>query len=339
MPKGWTTATPCTEWAPNGFTMNLPMEQLVQPEINIIQPALVEDETPQIIYQPNHDVPEVKPLPFEVSVLRSITLSQKPEPEKQELVLPTLRPVPEKTTVADGREKVEPEKPELMLPVLKPVPEKPIVPDVQQVGTAINQAPVQWQVRPLDSRPNLQALLEREQTNEHSSRQTTPPPSTASTPMDTPHLSKCVSAQVSKRSSVVNDSHDLRIMYEAQVTSMSVRNKVQRFEASHVTTSTHSSGVSTPPFKQMKQQQPQRILKENAVPAFLLREPEVTTNAPEASKVAKTPSFPVQQKTVAAPVQPTPVRNSQSFSSFPDVQIRPKTSAKLLNGDGESETN
>ena len=176
--------------------------------------------------------------------------------------------------------------------------------------------------------------------------------------------------QVSKRSSVVNDSHDLRIMYEAQVTSMSVRNKVQRFEASHVTTSTHSSGVSTPPFKQMKQQQPQRILKENAVPAFLLREPEVTTNAPEASKVAKTPSFPVQQKTVAAPVQPTPVRNSQSFSSFPDVQIRPKTSgnfikiekigeiegesanettadgsifilftAKLLNGDGESETN
>merc|ERR1712071_1420 len=227
------------------------------------------------------------------------------------------------TTVADGREKVEPEKPELMLPVLKPVPEKPIVPDVQQVGTAINQAPVQWQVRPLDSRPNLQALLEREQTNEHSSRQTTPPPSTASTPMDTLHLSKCVSAQVSKRSSVVNDSHDLRIMYEAQVTSMSVRNKVQRFEASHVTTSTHSSGVSTPPFKQKKQQQPQRILKENAVPAFLLREPEVTTNAPEASKVAKTPSFPVQQKTV---------RNSQSFSSFPDVQIRPKTSAKLLNG-------
>ena len=57
-----------TEWAPNGFTMNLPMEQLVQPEINIIQPALVEDETPQIIYQPNHDVPEVKPLPFEVAL-------------------------------------------------------------------------------------------------------------------------------------------------------------------------------------------------------------------------------------------------------------------------------
>ena len=140
---------------------------------------------------------------LKVPVLRSITLSQKPEPEKQELVLPTLRPVPEKTTVADGREKVEPEKPELMLPVLKPVPEKPIVPDVQQVGTAINQAPVQWQVRPLDSRPNLQALLEREQTNEHSNRQTTPPPSTASTPMDTPHLSKCVSAQVNQKFTVI----------------------------------------------------------------------------------------------------------------------------------------
>jgi len=318
-PKGWNTATQCNEWAHN---------------------ERAEEDIPQIVYQPNHDMPEVKPLPFEVPVLRSITPTQKPEPEKKELVLPALRPVPEKVTVVDSPHKPEPEKPELMLPVLKPVPEKPTVVDGQQAGTAINQPPVQWQVRPLDSRPNLQALLEREQASERSSRQPSPLASSVSTPIETPHLSRIIPAQVSKRASVVSNEEDLRVMYEAQVMHMSVRNKVQRFEASHGgTTSQESSGTATPLVKQTKPQQPQRILKENAVPAFLLREPVAATKTLDTSQVTKTQSFSVQQKAVAKPIQPTPVQSSQSFSSFPTVQMRPKTTAKPFAADGELEMN
>lgn len=340
-PKGWGNASLCNEWMQNEFNMNEPKKEPVQPEIDITLPVLVEEEPPQIIYQPNHDMPEIKPLPFEVPVLRSITPAQKQEPEKQELVLPVLKPVPEKPIAVVSQQKPEPEKPELVLPVLKPVPEKPTAVDGPP-SSAVNQPPVHWQVRPLDSRPNLQALLEREQTSERSSRQTTPPPSAASTPMDTPRLSRSFPTQVTKRMSTASEDDGLRVMYEAQVTHMSVRNKVQRFEASHGSSTPRSSGsgVHTPPFKQPKQQQPQRILKENAVPAFLIREkPDAAGKTVETTKAIKTPSFPVQQKAAAAPVQPTAVRNSQSFSSFPTVQMRPKTSAKLFAADGESEMN
>uniref|UniRef100_A0A0P4YVP3 Uncharacterized protein n=1 Tax=Daphnia magna TaxID=35525 RepID=A0A0P4YVP3_9CRUS len=75
------------------------------------------------------------PFGFELPVLRSVSTTQLPPPivrQEPELILPTLRPVPEKT--------VEPSD-----------------------SAAVDTTPaVQWELPPLDSRPNLQALLERE---------------------------------------------------------------------------------------------------------------------------------------------------------------------------------
>lgn len=56
----------------NEFNMNEPKKEPVQPEIDITLPVLVEEEPPQIIYQPNHDMPEIKPLPFEVALTQII---------------------------------------------------------------------------------------------------------------------------------------------------------------------------------------------------------------------------------------------------------------------------
>lgn len=75
----------------------------------------------------------VKPNPFgfELPVLRSVSAAQIPPPivrQEPELVLPTLRPVP-------------------------------VSSEPQEV---VESNPVQWELPPLDSRPNLQALLERE---------------------------------------------------------------------------------------------------------------------------------------------------------------------------------
>jgi hypothetical protein len=80
---------------------------------------------------------EIKPnpFPFELPVLRSVSASQLPPPmvrQEPELVLPTLRPVPEKSAE----------------------PSDSVAGDVSPA--------VQWELPPLDSRPNLQALLERE---------------------------------------------------------------------------------------------------------------------------------------------------------------------------------
>lgn len=80
---------------------------------------------------------EIKPnpFPFELPVLRSVSASQLPPPivrQEPELVLPTLRPVPDKSAE----------------------PSDSVAGDVSPA--------VQWELPPLDSRPNLQALLERE---------------------------------------------------------------------------------------------------------------------------------------------------------------------------------
>lgn len=75
------------------------------------------------------------PFGFELPVLRSVSSTQLPPPivrQEPELILPTLRPVPEK--IAESSDSV----------AVDAVP------------------PVQWELPPLDSRPNLQALLERE---------------------------------------------------------------------------------------------------------------------------------------------------------------------------------
>ncbi|XP_057365531.1 uncharacterized protein LOC130686425 [Daphnia carinata] len=75
------------------------------------------------------------PFGFELPVLRSVSATQLPPPivrHEPELILPTLRPVPEKTAEPSD-------------------------------SANVDAAPaVQWELPPLDSRPNLQALLERE---------------------------------------------------------------------------------------------------------------------------------------------------------------------------------
>lgn len=79
---------------------------------------------------------EIKPNPFgfELPVLRSVSATQLPPPivrQEPELVLPTLKPVPEKIS--------------------------------NEPSDIVNDASsLQWELPPLDSRPNLQALLERE---------------------------------------------------------------------------------------------------------------------------------------------------------------------------------
>ena len=91
------------------------------------------DETKEKLVVENEIKPN--PFPFELPVLRSVSASQLPPPivrQEPELVLPTLRPVPEKSA-------------------------EPTVSVAGDVSPAI-----QWELPPLDSRPNLQALLERE---------------------------------------------------------------------------------------------------------------------------------------------------------------------------------
>ncbi len=103
---------------------------------------------------------EIKPNPFgfELPVLRSVSASQLPPPivaKEPELVLPTLRPV----SATQLPPPIVAKESELVLPTLRPVPEKAFE---SLESVAAEPTPVQWELPPLDSRPNLQALLERE---------------------------------------------------------------------------------------------------------------------------------------------------------------------------------
>lgn len=82
--------------------------------------------------------------------------------------LPVLRSVPEKPQTPP----VAKSEPELVLPPLRRVPEKkPDPAEAPQVSTPT----IEWEIRPLDSRPNLQALLEKEQRAAEAAVQGVPP--------------------------------------------------------------------------------------------------------------------------------------------------------------------
>lgn len=95
--------------------------------------TIVVKETTQLTSIVSEDIkPNPSPFGFELPVLRSVSATQLPPPivrQEPELVLPTLRPVP----VAEPTENIN-----------------------------VESSPLQWELPPLDSRPNLQALLERE---------------------------------------------------------------------------------------------------------------------------------------------------------------------------------
>ena len=107
---------------------------------------------------------------FKLPSLKSVPEVVKVEPPKAEIQLPTLKSVPEPKPEAAKVEiqlpqlksipqmevKAEPERAELQLPQLRPVVEQKAEEEVRP------EAAVEWQPPPLDSRPNLQALLERE---------------------------------------------------------------------------------------------------------------------------------------------------------------------------------
>ena len=108
--------------------------------------------------KPAEDGIKPNPFGFELPVLRSVSASQLPPPvvrQEPELVLPTLRPV----SATQLPPPIVRQEPELVLPTLRPVPEKAVEPFD---NIAAEPTPVQWELPPLDSRPNLQALLERE---------------------------------------------------------------------------------------------------------------------------------------------------------------------------------
>ena len=108
--------------------------------------------------KPAEDGIKPNPFGFELPVLRSVSASQLPPPvvrQEPELVLPTLRPV----SATQLPPPIVRQEPELVLPTLRPVPEKAVEPFD---NITAEPTPVQWELPPLDSRPNLQALLERE---------------------------------------------------------------------------------------------------------------------------------------------------------------------------------
>lgn len=124
------------------MTKTNPVLEHVQPkQPNVVPPSTTVDEVGPAaelssVGQQEKELPveEDKPSPFgfELPVLRSVSATQLPQPivrQEPELVLPTLRPVP----AAEPAQNV-----------------------------AVETSPIQWELPPLDSRPNLQALLERE---------------------------------------------------------------------------------------------------------------------------------------------------------------------------------
>lgn len=138
--------------------------------------------------------PKTNPFGFELPVLRSVSASQIPVEEK-------------------------PDQPELILPVLKPVvrapPSEPIT-----AGPAGGEPidPPEWQIRPLDSRPNLQALLERERQE-------------AEAILVQQHQAR-LQAERERQQAILNNE-EYRRMQETQSNKMSVRLKVQRFESAN----------------------------------------------------------------------------------------------------------
>jgi len=320
-PKGWANTAP-SEAVPSELALNqLRINPPVKASEMFVCPTA--SQQPQIVYQPNHDVPEPKPLPFEVPVLRSVSPSQKlkAEPEKQELILPALRPVPEKVAEVNATEQEAP----------------------------VNQ-PLEWQVRPLDSRPNLQALLQRELSHEAPVPVEQPkqlPPVVRSLPTPTPTLTPTLTPAPANTKRTANDDEEgLRMYYEAHVAHMSVRNKVQRFESSHVgsamttTTATTANSSSRSSFSYSSQHPP--------TPATPPTRPPVSRAQPEPVRPARIlkenkQTFAAQQKP-AGPhsqpidIKPPKIQASQSFNSFPDVQMRHKSSAKPF-ADGDSDFN
>ena len=180
---------------------------------------------------------------FKLPSLKSVPEVVKVEPPKAEIQLPTLKSVPEPKPEAAKVEiqlpqlksipqmevKAEPERAELQLPQLRPVVEQKAEEEVRP------EAAVEWQPPPLDSRPNLQALLERERQQTMSALNLNPPP----TPKPTPKLTPVVEMKPFKPEVEEESSQD------GEVARLSVRAKAQRFEAATKSVTVQNSSSTT----------------------------------------------------------------------------------------------
>ena len=320
---------------------------------------------------------------FELPVLRSVSTSQMPpilqaEPEpllvlptlrsvqvnspapvveaEPKLILPTLRPVQIAAPVAPA----EPEQPQLVLPTLRPVPESEVA-----VAAPPTPVAVEWQIPPLNSRPNLQALLEREHKPVEDAAVM------ASTATSAPKIQPIIQPKLRPQPPIptpkpappaVIMTEELKLAQEAQLAKLSVRLKVQRFEASNFTLMTpqaqaaqaqaqaQSSGIKTPPkpnfsrkvtpsapmmmseppvtFKAHSLPEPASLVVANSKPASL----KENAVPPMRQQHFETPlpSLPVIQCNPAPPLrQDPPVQPIASLPLLPVVQLRQSASSNL----------
>lgn len=323
-------------------------------------PAPVAD----IQHQPEEDQPakeDKKPTPsngfeFELPVLRSVSASQVAQPIQSEpeplIVLPTLRPVQVNppAPVVESEPKLilptlrpvqmappvaptEPEQPQLVLPALRPVPEQ----DVPAPSTPVA---VEWQIPPLDSRPNLQALLEREQKPTEEVAAAPPPPMMASPkvqPKLRPQPPPVATPAPAPPPPAIIMTEELRMVQEAQLAKLSVRLKVQRFEASNFTLMTpsqaqeakahaQSPGIKTPPKPNFSRKTPSAPMVVEQSPAFKaislppmeFAAPIVKTiNLPEPAPLIMNSSKPASTKENAVPK----MRNQQLDAPLPSLPV------------------
>lgn len=169
---------------------------IIKAEIAAIESSQEAELPEQSSVQEDHK-PKTNPFGFELPVLRSVSASQIPVEEK-------------------------PDQPELILPVLKPVvrapPPEPIKSTTAGPAGEEPMDPPEWQIRPLDSRPNLQALLERERQE-------------AEAILVQQHQAR-LQAERERQQAILNNE-EYRRMQETQSNKMSVRLKVQRFESAN----------------------------------------------------------------------------------------------------------
>lgn len=286
---------------------------------------------------------------FELPVLRSVSASQVPpilqtEPEPL-LVLPTLRPVqinppapvvePEPKLILPTLRPVqiaapvtpsELEQPQLILPTLRPVSESRV-----DVAVAAPSTPVavEWQIPSLDSRPNLQALLEREQK---------PVEEVVVVASTAPKIQPIIQPKMRPQPPIpmpkpappaVIMTEELKLAQETQLAKLSVRLKVQRFEASNFTLMTpqaqaaqaqaqaqSSSGTKTPPKPNFSRKvTPSAPMMTNEPPATPFKAPCLPQ--PVALSVAH--SKPVSLKENAVPA----MRHQQFDTPLPSLPSLP----------------
>ena len=186
------------------------MQTIAKEDIKPSQPTML--ELPTLRPVPQLEPVNVEPPRSEIQLpqLKSVPQAEpaKVEPPRAEIAMPQLKPVV-LAPVAAPEPKPEPEPPQL----------RPVAADVKPVETA-DEPPVEWQPPPLDLRPNLQALLEKEKEAVAAVQAAAP----------APVAPKVILKQPPPVVKTLLDE-EAQAAHEAELARLSVRGKIQRLEA------------------------------------------------------------------------------------------------------------